>query len=63
MISVENYIPVKKECVEAFEARFKPWTRYVQDSPGFLGNEVLPPIKGERYIVRTYWDSMESFER
>ncbi len=63
MISVENHIPVKKEFSEAFEARFKAGTRYVQDSPGFLRNEVLRPIKGDRYIIRTYWDSMESFER
>jgi len=63
MISVENHIPVKKEFREAFEARFKSGTRHVQDSPGFLMNEVLRPIKGDHYIVRTYWDSMESFEK
>jgi heme-degrading monooxygenase HmoA len=63
MISVENHIPVKKEFYEAFEARFKTGTRYVQDSPGFLRNEVLRPIKGDRYIIRTYWDSMEGFEK
>jgi len=62
MICVENHIPVKKGYNDAFEARFKPGTRYVQDSPGFVRNEVLRPIKGDRYIVRTYWDSMESFE-
>lgn len=62
MISVENHIPVKKEFSEEFEARFKSGTRHVQASPGFLRNEVLRPIKGEHYIVRTYWDSMESFE-
>jgi len=63
MISVENHIPVKKEFSEAFEARFKSGTRHVQDAPGFLRNEVLRPIKGDRYIIRTYWDSMESFEK
>jgi len=63
MISVENHIPVKKEFGGAFEARFAAGTRHVQDSPGFIRNEVLRPIKGDRYIVRTYWDSMESFEK
>jgi heme-degrading monooxygenase HmoA len=62
MISVENHIPVKKEFSEVFEARFKAGTRHVQDSPGFIRNEVLRPVKGDHYIVRTYWDSMESFE-
>jgi heme-degrading monooxygenase HmoA len=63
MISVENHIPVKKEFREAFEAMFKAGTRHVQDSPGFLRNEVLRPVKGDHHIIRTYWDSMESFER
>jgi heme-degrading monooxygenase HmoA len=62
MISVENHIPVKIEFQEAFERRFKTGTRFVQDSPGFIRNEVLRPVKGDRYIIRTYWDSMESFE-
>ena len=62
MISVENHIPVKKEFSEAFEARFKGGTRHVQGAPGFVRNEVLRPVKGEHYIVRTYWDSMQSFE-
>lgn len=63
MISVENHIPVKKEFGDAFEARFREGTRHVQNAPGFLRNEVLRPIQGDHYIVRTYWDSMESFER
>ena len=63
MISVENHIPVKEEFRQAFEARFASGTRHVHDSPGFIRNEVLRPIKGDAYIVRTYWDSMESFER
>jgi len=63
MICVENHIPVKKEFAVEFEGRFKAGTKHVQDSPGFVRNEVLRPIKGGTYIVRTYWDSMESFER
>jgi len=63
MISVENHIPVKKEFFEEFETRFKGGTHHVQDAPGFVRNEVLRPIKGDRYIIRTYWDSMENFEK
>jgi heme-degrading monooxygenase HmoA len=62
MISVENHIPVKEEFREAFEARFSSGTRFVHGSPGFVRNEVLRPVKGEHYIVRTYWESMKSFE-
>jgi heme-degrading monooxygenase HmoA len=62
MISVENHIPVKKEFRTSFEERFKGGTSYVQNSPGFIRNEVLRPIRGDGYIIRTYWDTMESFE-
>lgn len=60
---VENDIPVKGEFREKFEKMFSGGTRFVQDSPGFVRNEVLKPIKGGYYIIRTYWDSNESFEK
>jgi heme-degrading monooxygenase HmoA len=63
LISVENHIPVKKKFREAFEARFQTDNRHVHNSPGFVRNEVLRPVEGDdQYIVRTYWDSIESFE-
>ena len=57
MIVVENHIPVKKEYREQFEKLFSGGTRYVRNAPGFVRNEVLRPIKGESYIVQTYWES------
>jgi heme oxygenase (mycobilin-producing) len=64
MIVVENHIPVSKEYLEQFEARWTGGTSYVHNSPGFVRNEVLRPIKGdEHYIVRTYWESKDDFER
>ncbi len=63
MIVVENHIPVKEEFKDRFEKMFSEGTKYVQNSPGFVRNEVLRPIKGGYYIVRTYWDSNESFEK
>jgi heme oxygenase (mycobilin-producing) len=62
LIVVENHIPVKPEFAERFEKMFSGGTRFVQNSKGFVRNEVLRPIKGEYYIVRTYWDSSEDFE-
>jgi heme-degrading monooxygenase HmoA len=64
MIVVENHIPVSEEYRGQFEQRWKGGTTYVHNSPGFVRNEVLRPLKGDaHYIVRTYWESNEDFER
>lgn len=63
MIVVENHIPVKAEYREQFERLFSGGTRYVQNAPGFVRNEVLRPIKSDNYIVQTYWESQEDFQR
>lgn len=62
MIVVENYIPVKPEYREQFERLFASGTRYVQNAPGFVRNEVLRPTKGDDYIVQTHWESQETFQ-
>ena len=62
MIVVQNHIPVKSEYREQFEKLFSGGTRYVQNAPGFVRNEVLRPIKGDSYIVQTYWTSQETFQ-
>lgn len=62
MIVVENHIPVKNEYREQFEKLFSSGTRYVQNAPGFVRNEVLRPTRGETYIVQTYWESQEAFQ-
>jgi heme oxygenase (mycobilin-producing) len=64
MIVVENHIPVNANYRTQFEERWTGGTSYVHNSPGFVRNEVVRPIKGDdHYIVRTYWDSNADFER
>ncbi len=63
MIVVENHIPVKHEYREQFEKLFASGTRYVQNAPGFVRNEVLRPTKGDDYIVQTHWESQETFQK
>lgn len=61
MIVVQNNIPVKEEYREDFEKRFLESGHFVSRAPGFIRNEVLRPIKGDSYVVVTYWNSMEEF--
>jgi heme-degrading monooxygenase HmoA len=63
MIVVENHIHVKKEYREQFERLFISGTRFVQNAPGFIRNEVLRPTKGDEYIVQTHWESQETFQK
>ena len=35
----------------------------IAQSPGFIRTEVLRPVKGEHYVVMTYWKSKDDFER
>jgi heme-degrading monooxygenase HmoA len=63
MIVVQNHLMVKKEFSERFERSFSERSRSVDGFPGFIRNEVLRPVKGESYIVMTYWDSLEDFNR
>ena len=45
------------------EKRFAARAREVDNQPGFLGFELLRPIKGEtRYFVVTHWESDEAFQ-
>lgn len=63
MIVVENHIPVNEEYREQFEKRWIGGTSYVHNSPGFIRNEVLRPVKGDvNFIIRTYWKTNEDFE-
>ena len=62
MIVVENRIPVKNEYREKFEKLFKERESHLNETPGFVRNEVLRPIKGDEYVVMTHWESMEHFQ-
>lgn len=63
MIIVQNHIPVKKEFSEEFEKRFVGSGDRMKDVPGFVRNEILRPKDGDEYIVLTYWENMDSFEK
>ncbi len=62
MIVVENRIPVRKDYREKFEKLFSERESHLSETPGFVRNEVLRPIKGDEYIVMTHWETMEHFQ-
>ena len=63
MVVVTNRIPVAKGHEAEFEERVRNRAGLIDQEPGFIRNEVLRPIKGEYYLVKTYWRSQADFER
>jgi heme-degrading monooxygenase HmoA len=63
VIVVANRIPIAEGWEEDFEKRWRSRKWSIAELPGFLRNEVLRPIQGDTYIVKTYWRSMEDFQR
>ena len=61
MIVVQNRVPVAEGYEEAFLDRFRARRGLVDDQPGFVRNMVLRPIKGDHFIVLTFWESEEHF--
>ena len=58
-----NAISVPAEAHEELERRFANRAHTVDDSPGFLGFQLLRPVQGEdRYFVVTHWEDEASFE-
>jgi heme-degrading monooxygenase HmoA len=57
-----NAIEVPAGAGPELEKRFAHRAHAVDNSPGFLGFQLLRPVNGEtRYFVVTTWDSEESF--
>ncbi|WP_432837243.1 antibiotic biosynthesis monooxygenase family protein [Dactylosporangium sp. CA-092794] len=57
-----NAIEVPEGAGPELERRFAARHGAVEGSPGFLGFELLRPVKGEtRYFVYTKWESEEHF--
>jgi heme-degrading monooxygenase HmoA len=57
-----NAIEVPEGAGPELERRFAARHRAVEGAPGFLGFELLRPVKGEtRYFVYTRWESEEAF--
>ena len=63
VLVVSNRIPGAKGWEEDFERRWKQRKWSIAQSPGFIRTEVLRPMKGDHYVVMTYWRSKEDFER
>ncbi|GAA1166750.1 antibiotic biosynthesis monooxygenase [Nocardioides aquiterrae] len=57
-----NAISVPPQAHEELEKRFANRAHTVDGTPGFLGFQLLRPVKGEdRYFVVTHWEDEESF--
>jgi heme-degrading monooxygenase HmoA len=57
-----NAIQVPEQAGPELERRFAERAGVVEDSPGFLGFQLLRPTAGEdRYFVVTHWEDEESY--
>jgi heme-degrading monooxygenase HmoA len=57
-----NAIEVPEGAGPELEKRFAARAGAVENSPGFLGFQLLRPVKGDnRYFVVTQWESEEDF--
>lgn len=57
-----NAIEVPEGAGPELERRFANRHGSIEESPGFLGFELLRPVAGEtRYFVYTRWESEEAF--
>ena len=62
MITVANRIEVAPKDAEAFERAFRERAGLVDQTPGFVRNQVLRPTReGDPYVVLTTWRSYEAF--
>ncbi|GFG70998.1 mycobilin-forming heme oxygenase MhuD [Mycolicibacter senuensis] len=58
-----NAIEVPADAGPELENRFANRAHAVENQPGFLGFQLLRPVKGEdRYFVVTHWESDEAFQ-
>ena len=58
-----NAIEVPEGAGPELEKRFAHRAGAVENSPGFLGFQLLRPVKGDtRYFVVTQWESEEAFQ-
>ncbi|OBI07013.1 monooxygenase [Mycolicibacter nonchromogenicus] len=58
-----NAIEVPADAGPELEKRFANRAHAVENQPGFLGFQLLRPVKGDdRYFVVTHWESDEAFQ-
>lgn len=73
---VTNRIPVARDHEKDFEDRFRKRAHLIDQSPGFIKNQVLRPVQRRfnhktggfeesteqgYYLVQTYWESEQAF--
>ena len=63
MILVQNHLLVRKEYAKQFEDAFRLSQTDMSSVSGFIKTEILRPVKGNEYIVATYWNSMDDFNQ
>ncbi len=63
MILAVNRIFVDPRYHEEFEERLRTRLGMVENAPGFLRLEILKPVEGEDYLLLTWWETREDFER
>jgi heme-degrading monooxygenase HmoA len=63
MILVQNHLLVRKEYAKQFEDAFRSSQADMKGVVGFVRTEILRPVKGNEYIVATYWNSMDDFNQ
>jgi len=57
-----NAITVPPEAREELERRFAHRAHTIDESPGFLGFQLLRPVQGDdRYFVVTHWADEDAF--
>ena len=58
-----NALSVPAQAAPELERRFSARAGLVEGSPGFLGFQLLRPVRGEdRYFVLTHWEDDASYE-
>jgi len=62
MIVVTNRIPVAKGQEAVFEDRFCGRAGLVEKRRGCRGFQLLRPLRGDAYMVMTWWDSEADFQ-
>ena len=62
MIVAAYRSPVLKGHEKEFENKSMIRPKLADMTPGFIRNELLKPLKGQYYIVLSYWETLEDFE-
>ena len=61
-VVVINAVTVPAQRREEFEQRFAARGGQVAEAAGFEAFELLRPLRGDRYLVYTRWDTRDDFE-